>query len=453
VPAVVGVPLFAVLFAAGALLLFWYARRHGLLAPLVVGALLRLGVMVGAHIASVAAGDGGFMFSDDRGFDAEAERLAAAWDQGEAADPRSYQYVGSYVFGYPATIAAVYVLVGPQLLVAKLLNVLFGAAVIVASARLAEPLAGARAARRAAWFVAFAPTLVWWTAPLLREAAVTLVITVALAVALRLPSARAAIGLGACFAALILLRIPAALAVAAAVAAATAVALPSPERRQGLRRLLIPAAIGILIGGVGFLAVSSGDVNAALSQYASTAESMVDEYRTGGSTMIPVDVVRSLVAPYPWVFDSEARTWYMALYPGMWFLYFLLPTAALGVWRLRRTPELWLLAIPILVLLLASAVTAGFTIRQRSGIEPLLLVLAVCGFDSWRRLAIRGAVALSVVAVVATLHTLSPLIGLAILAVAVAAFMVARLLPGKEESHPVSSTFLVESASNGRGAT
>jgi hypothetical protein len=89
----------------------------------------------------------------------------------------------------------------------------------------------------------------------------------------------------------------------------------------------------------------------------------------------------------------------------MWLWYVLLPLIAIGIWRRRERLDARLIVLAVLLLLAADAVLIGSAVRQRSTVEPLLLVMAACGFTSLHRAARVGAVALAVVAIFAAIQT------------------------------------------------
>jgi hypothetical protein len=422
--------IFVVLILTTAFGLVRAAISARLIGPVVVGAAVRLAVMLAAHLGSVATGGHGFMFLDDQGYAKVAGLLADQWREGNFVDPASYQFAGSYVFGFPTLVALIFLLTDENLLAAKLVNVLLGTATILVTARIGRQLGGERAARYTAWLVAISPTVVWWTAPLLKEALVAFLVSASVLFALQFPRARAFTGLLLGLFGLALTRIPAVLGVGAGVCIAWLAAAWIMRKRVSWPAFAILAVLGTLLGAVALAVVAQGNPVALLAQYASTVRSTTAAYPGGDPRGIPADVVRTAVAPYPWAFDPGTQSWYRALYPGMWVWYLLLPTAALGFFRLRRRAEVWLFATPIAFLVLASALTSGFTIRQRSSIEPIVLVLVALGVDSWRKVFRRGSVAIFAIALFAMVQSYSLVVGAIVAAAAVAVLLVGEQLPG-----------------------
>ena len=420
---------FAALILAGALAVLRGAIAANLVLPVAVGAALRLTVMLAAHFGSVAAGGRGFMFLDDKGYTHVAGLLADRWRDGSLADPASYQFAGSYVFGFPTLVALVFLLTKESLLAAKLVNVLLGTATVLVTALIGRQIGGERAARYTAWLVALSPTVIWWSAPLLKEPLVAFLVAVSVLFALKLPKTRAFVGLLIGLFGLAVTRIPAVLGVGAGLFVAWIAAAWMMRGRVRWSAFAAYSVLGTLLGAAALAFVAHGNPLALLVQYMSTAQSTTAAYPGGDPRGIPGDVVRTALAPYPWAFDAGTYSWYRALYPGMWVWYVLLPTAALGLVRLRRRAELWLFAIPISFLVLASALTSGFTIRQRSSIEPLVLVLVALGVDSWQKVGRRGSAAVFAIALFATLQSHSLVVGAIVASAGILLFLASQLLP------------------------
>ncbi len=443
-----GVLLFAGAFLLGATMLCRRARSADLLAPVVVGGLLRLGVMLIAHLGSVQLGDGGLMFLDDRTYFQRGELLAAAWRMGEVIDPAAYNYAGSYQFGYPALLGGVFTLVGHSILPAKLLNVLAGAATVLVVALLSRRLLGEASARRAAWAAALFPTLVWWSAPLMKEAVTTLLVVSVLLAASHLPK-RSAAGMGtALLGALFLTRTGAAAAVALGAFAAIGVAAARSPRIGWVQWVKAVGGFSV-ITFVALLGLSQGDLPALQLQYRSTIDSMIELYQGSNPLAVPLDSMKTLVTPLPWVFDVGTRNWDRGLYPGVWTLILVYPLAAVGVWRMRRKPELALLLVPLASSVVLNAFTSGFPFRQRSVVEPLILLLAVAGTKSYRQAAVLGAVVLAIVAPVALLQSRSALTGAVIAVSAGALWLASRRLPATEMAGVEAPSALIASFRSG----
>jgi hypothetical protein len=419
--AVAGGITFCAAILGVALLIFSKARASDLLAPVAVGCALRLGVMIAAHLGSVHTGDRGFMFLDDSGYLNRGALLAIAWGHGDVVNPAAYQYSGTYQFGFYALVASVVVLIGKSVLGVKLVNVLLGTATVLLLALLAERVLGKAARRRAGWLAALMPGLIWWSAPMLKEAPATFLSIGILLAAVSLPKRTAAIALPVLLMAAAVTRTVVAVSALAGIAVAYVLAAHRVGG-HGWRIVGRAAAALAALVLVATAVISAGNPHALFLSYKTTVGAMVDIYRNHGLTLLPTDVAKSLVTPIPWAFDVGTRNWDRGLYPGMWAWYCFYPLAALGAWRLRRRPELALVGIPIVVTLALDAYTSGFVFRQRSTVEPLILVLAIAGMKSWSQAGRYAAGALGVVAVVAGIQSRSPVTAgtIALLAAAVA---------------------------------
>jgi hypothetical protein len=432
------------LFGAGALSVYVIrrARVHGVLAPVLVGVALRLAVMLIAHVGSLSLGDHGLLFLDDGTFMRGGSKLAELWRAGHTPDPSRFEILGTYQFGYQVFLGAIFTLGTTSILLGKLVNVLLGGITVLLVALLARRLLGDQAKARAAWLAALAPSLVWWSAPLLKEAVTPLLMVLGLLAVTALPRPRALAVLIAVVAALLITRAPAALALVVGAGVAVAMAVRQAEGRW-LSKPLIGFG-GTLVGGMVAVAVivSQGDLHSLYRQYDFVVHTMIDQYHGGNLSHLPYDSVKSLVTPLPWVFDRGTQGWDRGLYPGVWLLICAVPLAAAGLWRLRRKPEAWALAVTSVASLTINAFTSGFVFRQRSMIEPLLLLLALGGATSWRMAARSAAAALAAAAVVAGIQSGSPLVTTAIAAGAAALLLVSRRLPSRLFEPPPDSAMV-----------
>ncbi len=407
--------------------------------PVLTGLALRLAVVLFAHIASIGAGEGGILFLDDKGYLQTGRDLAASWSAGDLVNPASPDAFGSLMFGYPALVGLVFTLVGPSVLTVKLIQVLLGTATILFVALLAERVIGPRSARTAAWFAALMPTLVWWPAPMLKETLVAFLATGCLVAVTRLPSRAAAWTFLAAWFALFLTRSTVAVAIALAlltVGAITAFRHRDEVRWNALGRLAL-AALGLSVLGV--VLVTRGQPLSLITEYSHTFQRMVDLYQGSRIADVPADVLKSLVSPLPWAFDDATRNWDRGLYPGTWALYVLYPAALLGLWRLRTKPEVQMLALVVGLVLLMNAASSGYVFRQRSLIEPIVVLLAVAGMRSWRHLALTAAAAIGAASAVAAVNTRSVATTAVVALAAGSLLLLSRRLPSESVAEPVAS--------------
>jgi hypothetical protein len=442
-----------VLLAGAAALVVALVRRssaHGILAPVLVSMALRAVVMVITHVGSVSLGDHGIFFLDDATYLHRAGVLADHWHAGDLPPPAREGIVGSYQFGYETYLALIFTLGTTSVLLGKIFNVLIGGVVVYVSALLGGRILGEAAKVRAAWVAALAPSLVWWSATLMKETLATLLLITGVLVATYLPRPRALAGLLAVLAVLAIVRLPATVALIIGGGLAIAYAGRQAEGRWRSRPLLVFAGTALAGLLVVALAISRGNLAALYAQYHSVVDNMFHAYRGGSLSKFPYDALRSFFAPLPWVFDRGTENWDRMLYPGVWLLICSLPLAALGVWRLRRRPEGWLMVGTIASAVLLNTLTGGLVFRQRSMLEPLILLLALAGAVSWQMAARYASATLGITALVAGAQSRSPLVAAAVLAAAGALFLISRRLParpfGPLPASPLRTSF-VRSAS------
>jgi hypothetical protein len=415
------------------------AKAHGILAPVLVGVALRLVVMLIAHVGSLELGDHGILFIDDETFRRGATHLAALWRDGQVPDPTTPEVLGTYQFGYQLFLATIFTLGTSSVLLGKLANVLLGGLTVYLVGRIGGRLLGDGAKVRAAWLAALAPTMIWWSAPMVKEALATALLAGGVLAVTYFPQPRAVVALAAITAPLMFVRGAAALALVVGAGVAVVLAGHQAERKWITRPV---ALFGVVLLGTGVLMVlvaSRGRISSFFDQYGTVIHRMFDLYQGGDISRAPLDVPKSFVTPLPWTFDSATRNWDRGLYAGIWLLLCAYPLAVAGVWRLRRWPETWLLATTVLTAATFNALTSGFVFRQRSMIEPLILVLALAGARSWQMAARTASAALAVVVVAAGVQSGSPAVVALVAAAAGAMLLLSRRLPSRPFEAPPES--------------
>jgi hypothetical protein len=426
---VLGTVAYFVALSAGTGLVLKLGARDGILLPLMVGLALRAGVMLAAHLVSVGGGEHGFLYVDDIGYADDGRLLAAHWSHLQFVNPVGFAYAGSYEAAFPTLVGVVFTLLGGEsLLAVKAVNVLLGTGTVLLGTLVVATVFGPGAQRRAAWILALAPGLIWWSAPMIKEALVGFLVMAATLTCLRARSLSPLMLAGLLIAATVFSRATAAIAVFVAAAAVMVGLLVHHRHRVNLGRdsaLAVPVLTLVL----GALVVSHGRPGYAASSLAHTAENMFRTYQGGNLGHLPVDVLKSWVSPYPWIFTAATHTWDRALYPDMWVLYAAAPTVIYGAWRLRHSPEGWFVILVIVVFSIANSAASGFVFRQRSSAEALLVVPCIAGLRVPRLAARLAAASVGLVALPAGLHERSAIITLVILAAAAAVALASRLLP------------------------
>jgi len=382
-------------------LLGWIALRAPreearLLLPLVSAAVaLRLAVATAIDRLAPAH----FFSMDQRRYEWLGQALAESWRGAGPYPDLIYAKPGYYVWN-----ALIYSTVGYVPLAAAFSNAAIAGLSIVLVYRLARDLAGPHAARMAALFAAFFPSLVLWSSLNLKDAAAIAAILLALRGAQQTARRRPVVGLAEIGAGLLLLsqlrgylviivllgigaglllpRLRSVPAVAVGTAALAVVwlagAVPSPVERiadEGGFELLEQHRRNLGVGGSAYHA----DADVSSPQAA--------------LRFLPVGLFYFLLAPAPWQLWN-ARQWLTL--PEMLVWYALVPQVVFGLrelWRRRAASALPLLCVAALTTVSYALVEAnlGTAYRHRAQVLVLYLVLAAVGLAARHRRRARPA--------------------------------------------------------------
>ena len=462
---VVGICAFCFLALAFAEIMRRLARREGLLAPVAAAFGVRLVLTVVLHVVSVATGHGGFFYFDDHGYTVAGRHLAHLWLQGHPGNV--FEPVGILPNGGPLfyqMVAGVFVLTGNSVVAVKIVNVLAGTGTVLCAGILGSRLLGRQRGRYTAWVVALAPTIVWWTLPMLREPLATFFAAATLAAATGIPRWRNVVLALVFVAAVAFLRSTLFVAVGASVVAWCFVVT---VRAQAARRpavyplahrlaalvlaVAVVVAAGLQMGG-GSAATASNAASASVhasralgASHAASSDAAAEDFQSplisgiasGAVTNYASAAVRFFVSPRAWAFTTVPFDWYQPLYPAMWLWYMLIPVAVVGLWRMRRRLDvLALVALPIALLAAEYTFALNSGVRQRSGVEPLLALLVVAGWASWA-VSLRWASAVLVVLTpIAVIDLRSPWPVVGLLPAAALLFLLSRRLSQLEAAAP-----------------
>ena len=319
----------------------------------------------------------------------------SAWMRGDVGQPFSYKWNGSAQVGYFALAGALYGTFGEFPFVPVLLNCVVGGLCAYPAYLLAARVSGRRAGRGAALLVTFFPSLVLWSALLIRDALVLFLLLWAACLAQSLLQRfriRTILWLAICLAALATLRSYLLMLVVAATCISLLVAA---VRKPG--RALVTAAV---CGGVVLAMMKFGDFggdffsdsalhnlaqrrqfNAIGGEGSIALEGYDLSTPTGALTYLPIGLCWFLLSPFPWQYSGRQG---LAI-PEVLIWYACIPLVVSGAaFALRRRRKLALVPLTagILVTLLYSLVegNVGIIFRHRAQALALLLPFAAIGW-------------------------------------------------------------------------
>lgn len=296
---------------------------------------------------------------------------------------------------YPYLVGALYFTFGLTKFVPLLVNCAAGVALIYPVHALAGRFGGRQAARRAAILVAFFPSLILWSALMVRDVWALLFIAGALYYAdglRRHLSVRNLVGLLGCVAAMSFFRSYIAIIVVAAVTAALALA-----RRSVPKAVFTGAAVMVLL----IVALRVGAVNDALLDRADLQSlAQIRHYNSLGSTgagslgtvdvstptaaltYLPLGLLYFYCSPLPWQIGSPRQVLSLA---DLLLWYACLPSIVYGMgWllrhRFRAVLPLLFTVIGISVLYALVEGNIGIIFRHRAQIIVPLCVVAGVGY-------------------------------------------------------------------------
>jgi hypothetical protein len=345
--------------------------------------LLRL--FMGALLVRVAVGTAIFYFhwqdffgGDAYTYDVLGSMQLEAWRSGSAAlVGRLSEYALGWGMAY--LVAAVYYLVGPNMLAVQYVNAVAGAATAPLIYLCAHRIFGnVGVARSSALFVAFYPSLVLWSSQGLKDGPIVFLLALSMLATLRLDEKFSlkwgAVLLGAMFA-IFSMRFYLFYMLAAAIGGAFLVGMKSVASHGMARQFTMVVALGM---GLMYLGVLHS-AGAALQQYgslenvqrsradlassAATGFSQESDVSTAGGALstIPVGLVYLLFAPFPW----------QLLVTGLWFTL-----------RHRMRQSLPILIFMVMLTLAYSVFqgNVGTAYRQRSQLLVFYFIFVAVGY-------------------------------------------------------------------------
>lgn len=319
----------------------------------------------------------------------------SSWLAGDVPQPFSYKWAGSTQVGYFALVGALYSTFGDYPIVPVLLNCVLGGLCAYPAYLLAARVCGRRAGRTSALLVTFFPSLVLWSALLIRDACVLFFLLASASLAQSLISRfrfRTLLGLIVSLAAIATLRSYLLALMAGAIVVSFLVAGVRKPARALATALTCGVAVLVLmkVGGLGtdYMGDASLRSLALRRQYNAMGgeggialEGYDLSTPTGALTYLPVGLAWFLLSPFPWQYSGRQG---LAI-PEVLIWYVCIPLVIVGAayaLRRRRRHALVPLVAGILVTLLYSLVegNVGIIFRHRAQALALLLPFAAVGW-------------------------------------------------------------------------
>lgn len=318
------------------------------------------------------------------------------WVHGWVPVPISPQHLGSWQVGYFYLVGGIYTVLGVEVAFPLLLNCLIGAATAWPVFAVAKDLKGRRAARLAAAIATFFPSLVLWSALLIRD---TIVVAVLICLVLAVMRLTRGITLGRllAFTGLLLALGTLRQYLFLMVALSAAAGLLFGRSKQG-GRTLVAGLVGIVLlaglmkatglGGMEMERASLGALNqqrqfnAMVADAATSLRPEVDISTPSRALYyLPVGLLYFLFSPFPWQVLSLKQG--IAL-PDVLLFYYLFPKMVRGlVWlvrnRLRESSTLILMTVTISTLYALVEGNVGIIFRHRAQVLLPLIIFAAVG--------------------------------------------------------------------------
>jgi hypothetical protein len=314
------------------------------------------------------------------------------------------QFVRSGVgagWGMVYLVAAVYQLVGRNMLATQLMNCVFGAATAVVIYLCAHHVfQNIRVARIAGIAVAFYPSLVLWSAQGLKDGPIVFCLAVAILATLKLGeklTIKYIVVLVCALLALIALRFYVFYMIAVAIAGAFIIGMQQISAISFARQFAAMILLGLALTYVGVMRSASvqleryGDLKllqTSRSDQARSAESGfgkdVDVSSTSGAlSTIPMGVLYLLFAPFPWQITSLRQS---ITLPEMVIWWTSFPLLVLGLWftikyRLRMISPILIFTVMLTLAYSVFQGNVGTAYRQRAQLLVFYFIFVAVGFE------------------------------------------------------------------------
>lgn len=386
------------LFAIPSLIIMARGESRVFLLRLFVAALI-VRLMVGVIIYTGHMQE--FFGGDANTYDLFGRSLMEAWhgDQFHRATYEQFVQSGAGAWGMLYLVAAVYTVIGRNMLAIQFINAAVGAATAPVIFHVAQHLFNnRRVSMLAAFMTAFFPSLILWSSQGLKDGLIVMTLALSILMTLRLMrkvTFSRVLTLSLCLMVLMSLRFYIFYMMSAAIVGSFVIGMKASNTSALAQRFVAIAAIGLALTWFGVLR-SAGQqfdkyanldaLQRSRSDMATSAGSGfgkdVDVRTAGGAvTVIPVGLVYLMFAPFPWQFASIRQS--IAL-PEMiiWWLAF--PLLILGFWyalkhRLRDISPIVLFTSMLTLAYSLFQGNVGTAYRQRSQLLVFYFIFVAVG--------------------------------------------------------------------------
>jgi 4-amino-4-deoxy-L-arabinose transferase-like glycosyltransferase len=366
---------------------------------LFIGALLvRMAVGTLINVFELQDFFGGDAYTYD--FYALAMLKGLAGDQYYAGLVQRFQgQLSSGAMGMIYIVAAVYKVIGRNMLAVQFINAVLGAATVPAIFLIAHSIFGnLRVSRIAAYFVAFFPSLVLWSSQGLKDGPIVFMLALSVLLTLRLGeklSVKNAVLLAVTLATLTTFRFYLFYMVVAAILGAFTVGIKEFTAVSFVRQLLLIIGIGLALTYLGVIRTANlqfgyfGDLNVvqqsrldlATSAKSGFGEDVDVSTASGALQAVPTGILYLLFAPFPWQLQSLRQS---ITLPEMLVWWAAFPFLVLGFWftfryRLRQAFVIFIFTTMLTLAYSIFQGNVGTAYRQRAQILVFYFIFVAVG--------------------------------------------------------------------------
>jgi len=391
------VPLVAVI----GFMVFRITEDRKFLLRLFVAALL-VRVLIGTLIYVFHLQD--FFGGDAFTYDLFGNALLQTWEGDKYYQTMVDMFTGggrSSGWGMIYMVAAVYKVIGRNMLAIQYLNSILGAATVPVAYLIAQEIfPNKRIARTCALLAAFFPSMVLWSAQGLKDGPIVFLLTVSMLATLKLGNrltAKYMVALALALCALITLRFYVFYIVVVAVTAAFVLGRRPLSAKSFARQFIIIITIGVVLGYFGVSRYASAQFetfgslrnlqvmrqDAARSAQSGFGEDADVSTPSGALIAIPLGFSYLLFAPFPWQFGSLRA---LITLPEMIVWWCCIPLLVLGLWftikhRVRQVAPILIFTFMLTLTYSVLQGNVGTAYRQRAQLLIFYFVFVAVGFE------------------------------------------------------------------------